>query len=713
MEPNSEKELVIEPNFIETPLESNIVSAPNGSVMKGGAMQSPNFSKGIAGWKIDSAGNAEFNNAEIRGTIVIGGQYRTVAVGDSIQSAIDAVYAAGGGTVVLQNGTHTLTANLNLYSYVTLQGQTGHGAILDFVNNAYGIVASGSSAYSTGTVSISNNGTALTGSGTSWATNVVAGMYILLGGIWYPITVVGSDTSITIGVPYAGVALSGAVYVAAVPIDSIEVNKVTIKNASTALAITYCSRAIFNDVNVNSSVTGITTTDSSLLTFNVATLTANNAGGSFTRTHYTQFVGCSSIDALAGVGFTLTTCTNFVFQNSFSLNSSGDGFNVTSCSNANFDACSVIENGGQGIEFISGNSDISISGGAYENNASDGIKLTATTDNLQIIGNSIKDNGGYGLNIAASTDDNNVITSNNFSGNSTSAVNDSGTGTVIRGNVGVTDNSTSSLVLSSITDTLTAGEDIATGDAVSIGDGVEYIQSSLGADTTTETIRDTAWYSQSFTTSAGAKKISAVSLKFSNSLGDPQTVSNVTVHIYANSGGAPTGSSLGSQAFSGNSGSVVKTTFATPVTVTASTVYHIVIQSTTGDNNTNIRRANSAGQGTNKSTDSGSNWAANNGAIYCTIYEIDSVVGQIMKSTAVGPTRARDKNFIGFASSSITSGSSGSVVVSGSLTTSGLTAGMLYYLSDTRGAISSSAGSVTRKIGISLTTTKLLITNIW
>jgi hypothetical protein len=44
---------------------------------------------------------------------------------------------------------------------------------------------------------------------------------------------------------------------------------------------------------------------------------------------------------------------------------------------------------------------------------------------------------------------------------------------------------------------------------------------------------------------------------------------------------------------------------------------------------------------------------------------------------------------------------------------SGLTIGSQYYLSNTPGAISTSPGSVTRKVGIAVDTTKLLITNIW
>lgn len=52
---------------------------------------------------------------------------------------------------------------------------------------------------------------------------------------------------------------------------------------------------------------------------------------------------------------------------------------------------------------------------------------------------------------------------------------------------------------------------------------------------------------------------------------------------------------------------------------------------------------------------------------------------------------------------------SGGVQISGTWTTTGLTAGSLYYASNTAGAITTSAGTTSRPIGIALSTTRLLI----
>lgn len=59
-----------QPNTPAVPAStSNVTPAPNGSILNGGSFYSPNFSKGNAGWAIDAAGNAEFNDGNFRGDI--------------------------------------------------------------------------------------------------------------------------------------------------------------------------------------------------------------------------------------------------------------------------------------------------------------------------------------------------------------------------------------------------------------------------------------------------------------------------------------------------------------------------------------------------------------------------------------------------------------------------------------------------------------------
>ena len=49
--------------------DSNIADSANGSIVNGGTIQSPNFSPGNAGWRLDSNGNIEANDGNFRGDI--------------------------------------------------------------------------------------------------------------------------------------------------------------------------------------------------------------------------------------------------------------------------------------------------------------------------------------------------------------------------------------------------------------------------------------------------------------------------------------------------------------------------------------------------------------------------------------------------------------------------------------------------------------------
>lgn len=69
---------------------------------------------------------------------------------------------------------------------------------------------------------------------------------------------------------------------------------------------------------------------------------------------------------------------------------------------------------------------------------------------------------------------------------------------------------------------------------------------------------------------------------------------------------------------------------------------------------------------------------------------------------------------VGFVLSAVSAGSNGTVRAVGIIDgLSGLVVGGTYYLANTAGAISLTPGTVTRKIGIAISATQLLITNVW
>lgn len=86
--------------------------------------------------------------------------------------------------------------------------------------------------------------------------------------------------------------------------------------------------------------------------------------------------------------------------------------------------------------------------------------------------------------------------------------------------------------------------------------------------------------------------------------------------------------------------------------------------------------------------------------------------GEVRKSDA--SVASTVNSFIGFVQETVADGVSCRVLIGGvDENQSGLTFASQYYLSDTAGAISSSVGTVTRKCGIAVSDTEILITNIW
>lgn len=275
--------------------------------------------------------------------------------------------------------------------------------------------------------------------------------------------------------------------------------------------------------------------------------------------------------------------------------------------------------------------------------------------------------------------------------------------------------------LSAVTKLYTASEALSMGDAVAIGDGLQYLLSNDTSNSVADIIDASAWWSQSFTTSASAISIKGFSIKMHND--NTASSTTTTFSVRADSGGSPTGSDIGgltattTDTIPASPGeTVVTATFSTAVTVSPNTTYHLIVRisDNSGTHQFKIHRGGSSGVGTNKSANSGSTWSSSNGKLFYNAYEIDTVAGQVCKTTAGNTSRARNQSFIGFATTSATANNSARIAISGEATgLSGITTGAFYYLSNTLGAIASSAGTVSRKIGIGTSTTTVLITNLW
>lgn len=140
----------------------------------------------------------------------------------------------------------------------------------------------------------------------------------------------------------------------------------------------------------------------------------------------------------------------------------------------------------------------------------------------------------------------------------------------------------------------------------------------------------------------------------------------------------------------------------------ASDTFSIVLRPTTADASNHISWSGSnvgGGAGTLFWVYTGS-WASQaNPALYLKYGINDGTAGQVKKAKAT--TSGEAGLMFGFAAETATSGNTVRVKTTGPATTSGLTAGWTYFLSNTAGAVATTAGTTSKKVGLALTTTSL------
>lgn len=138
----------------------------------------------------------------------------------------------------------------------------------------------------------------------------------------------------------------------------------------------------------------------------------------------------------SGYGITISNSSNIDARSIATSGNGGVGLVLSSVSTFSFLACDSAGNIGAGITQNScsaGNMTITSSG-----NGSDGVTMTGSS--CKFISCTLAGNAAYGINVSDSGSVNNIILGSEFASNTSGAVHDSGTGTLIRSNIGVSDN---------------------------------------------------------------------------------------------------------------------------------------------------------------------------------------------------------------------------------------------------------------------------------
>lgn len=189
-----------------------------------------------------------------------------------------------------------------------------------------------------------------------------------------------------------------------------------------------------------------------------------------------------------------------------------------------------------------------------------------------------------------------------------------------------------------------------------------------------------------------------------------------TFAIFATSSGLPTGSPL-AEVSAGLTTSLGwrESDLSSPLAVTPGVTYALLLKGGAGDNfEWTYNTSGGYADGTFvERVPTESTWTSSSGddfkfRIYESIWE-DATVYKCDASYDAGV----GKDFIGFARASATSGNLCSIQCGDTYTNpaglSNLTTGATYYLSDTAGSIGSTAGTVSKKIGVAVSATKLQI----
>lgn len=289
---------------------------------------------------------------------------------------------------------------------------------------------------------------------------------------------------------------------------------------------------------------------------------------------------------------------------------------------------------------------------------------------------------------------------------------------------------------------MTYGENINVGDAVVVGDGMsgylsveQYVPSGSNI-----TYNDTSWIGQVFVTSFRVKSIKAV--RFRNSTPN----SPIVISIRETSLGLPIGNDISTVSFNTptNVSHVATVAFPIPVVVMPNTEYAFVIRSDSANyvypNNFIVgNSSNPYTQGTVvTSIDSGITWTTIPCSdLWFSVFEVVTEQGMLYKtdpqyleqevlspgvqsyyiptSSPNSPTSYVGSgdlfdNFIGYALESGTAGETKKVQISGACSVfSGIQPGRIYYMDNTPGSISLTPGTQSRRIGLGIDSTTILI----
>ncbi|HPB32299.1 MAG TPA: NosD domain-containing protein, partial [Candidatus Sumerlaeota bacterium] len=395
---------------------------------------------------IDDSGSI---SAKAINSSTIGEAYISSAIARDSELAYDAVVAPSGGdyttlqaalaankkTILVRNGTYTLDSDIEItQSGTVIIGESRDGVIFDCNNTAFGIKAEYYGLSGGGTITIPNGGSTVTGTGTSWVTQLsdISRAYIRLGDVWYKIASIPNNTTINLTDTYRGKELSLATYASGNILKNIRLENLTIANfnSSNKGAISFSGAVdgiIKNSAANKCTDYGFRFQNSSNCQIRNNFLMSNRTAGIYIE--YSRHINLSG-----------NLCQNSTMNGILLLQSRKCTINNNHCSNNNYNGIgfdSSSYNNLTGNECVGNSRGILMDDSHYNvinanqfiDNSESGLWLTSNDDRNTIVGNTSMDNGQYGIDIQNANCSSNIVGMNTLYNNTLGAGNDLGTGT--------------------------------------------------------------------------------------------------------------------------------------------------------------------------------------------------------------------------------------------------------------------------------------------
>lgn len=225
------------------------------------------------------------------------------------------------------------------------------------------------------------------------------------------------------------------------PVDSASLRGICVQNSSVELIkASYTNNLKGNDVLCIGGDVGVSISDSTILNWEVNTI--DSCGTGIMMSNVSGFtINNAFVTNIDDVGaYVCDNVTNGVLVNSSLDTVTGSGFSFTDSGNVGLDQISIINVDGNGILLDSISGSFSVTNGLVSGSTGNGMNIQNSSSQIQVMTMQFSDNTGYGVSIDDAGSTNNLFVGNTFANNTAGAFDDSGTGTLIRSNIGLSDN---------------------------------------------------------------------------------------------------------------------------------------------------------------------------------------------------------------------------------------------------------------------------------